>query len=431
MERFVCLSLSIVVAFSTQARAVPPEVVPRHSEGGEPPSGRHVDMPLFERDRLTGDWWGARSELKGHGLTIGGAYVAEFSSVLDGGVRESGSFRNLLTIDAELDLGVAFGVEGGTVFIQYLSVNAEHGGSADSGDLQVYSNIENDRSLDVIYELWYEQMLLSDRVRIKLGKVDANSEFDYVGVAGDFANSSAGFSPTILGFPSYPDPATSVNVFATVLDRGGVQLTLGYGLYDGAAGVDGVRTGVRGPAGFFGDDRSGDYFHIGQAELRWDHAESRGGVFAVGRVSAGVWHHDGEFERFDDGTESGTTGFFLTAEARLVGADDERGLWAFGQFGWADDAVSEIAHHVGAGFVWRGPWGGRPDDSVGVYYTLADLSDGFALNQNDEHVVDVYCRVQVTPAVFVQPEVQYIVNPAGDPSADDALVAGLRIGVIF
>ncbi|MEM1166156.1 MAG: carbohydrate porin [Planctomycetota bacterium] len=413
------------------------------------------DVPPFERDRLTGDWWGARSHLEDAGLTIGGEYIAEFTSVLDGGLNERGSFRNLLTIDAELDLGTAIGLEGGAVFIQYLSVNADSGGSADAGDLQVFSNIENDRSLDVIYELWYEQTLFDERLRFKVGKVDANSEFNFVDVAGDFANSSAGFSPTIFTFPSYPDPAMSVNVFATVVDTEGFDLTLGYGLYDGAAAVDGVRTGARGPSTFFTDDLSDDFFHIWQADLAWDALMPEGRLLKDGRVSVGGWYHDGDFERFDGGTEDGAFGFFVTGEIRFFDPDrgrpalggpetaaqaigqaggeaPHRGLYLFAQYGWADEDIAEVAHHFAAGVVWRGPSPVRPDDSIGLYVSAVDLSDNPAAGFDDNEVaLDTYYRLQLTPAIFVQPELQYIINPSGDPSVDDALVAGLRVGVAF
>jgi porin len=406
---------------------------------------------LFDQDGLTGDWWGGRTWLEERGLRIGAVYIAEFSSVVDGGIGQRGSFRNLLAVEAELDLAIAVGVEGGSVFLQYLSVNADSGGSLDAGDIQVFSNIENDRSLDVIYEMWYQQLFLEDRLRVKVGKVDANSEFAFVDVAGDFTNSSAGFSPTIFAFPTYPDPATAVNIFGTLAQSDRATLTIGYGFYDGAAGADGVRTGSRGPSSFFSDDLSGDYFHIAQVDLAWDALMPEGNMFKDGRLSLGGWYHDGVFDRFDGGTERGVLGFFATGEIRLfdpdrvgpaggdagtvAGAEEappDRGVYLFAQYGWADDEVSEIGHHLAGGLVWRGPSAGRPDDSVGLYASLAVLSDepgaGFS---RDELALETYYRVQVMPAVFVQPGAVYIVNPSGDSDVDNAVVLSLRVGVSF
>ncbi len=390
------------------------------------------DVRVLERERLTGDWWGYRSSLERSGVTIGGQYVAEFSSVLDGGINERGSFRNLLTLDAELDLDTLVGLEGGTAFFQYLSVNPETGGSADSGDIQVYSNIENDVHLDVVFEAWYEQLLLDDRLRLKIGKLDANSEFAFVDVAGEFANSSAGFSPTVFTFPSYPDSAMSVSLFGRVIDNDAIGLTLGYGLFDGAA-ADGVPTGRQGPASFFSGERSSDLFHVFQSELTWERLCGCERWLRDGRLTSGLWYHSGDLDRFDGGSEDGALGFFLTAEQRVFATDDEDGgVYAFAQVALSDGDVSEIEGHFAGGLVLRGICDLRPDDSAGVYLSLADLSDDPAAGfDDDEFVVDVYYRAQLTPWVSVQPELQYIVNPSGDTTIDDAVVGGLRIEVVF
>lgn len=414
--------LAIVLAPAAAGEA--PDAQPPQAAAG-------ADGPLAERDALGGELWRQRSALAERGISVAAENTFEWSGVLDGGVNQRDAYRNLFTLDVEADLETMVGVEGATVFAQFLSVNAERGGSADAGDIQVYSNIESDRSLSVLYELWYEQLLWDGRVRVKVGKVDANSEFAFVDAAGDFANSSAGFSPTVFVIPSYPDPAMSVNVFLTAWEGEDAALELGYGLYDGALAVDGVRTGSRGPSTFFSNDRSNDLVHFFQAALGWD---ALGGL-PDGRISAGGWYHTGDFATFAGGTEDGTSGLFFTAEQRVLaphGLDDERGLYLFGQYGWADEEVSEFAQHWAGGVVLRGVTNARPDDAAGVYITFADLSDDPAAGfVEDETAIDVYYRVQLTPAVYVQPELQYIINPSGDPAVDDALVGGVRVGATF
>lgn len=389
-------------------------------------------VPFWQWERLSGNWGGLRSELEEAGIIFGAEYVAEYSGVLSGGVNEDGSFRNIFTADATLDMERILGLEGGTFFIQYLSVNAEDGGSMDAGDLQGYSNIENAYSMDVIYELWWEQVLFDERVRIKVGKVDVNTEFAYVDLAGEFANSSAGFSPTIFVFPSYPDPATSINIHGRVFENDRMGVTLSYGLYDGAAQA-GYRTGTRGPSTF----GSEDFFHIFEASLDWgaDDAGDRR-WFGEGRLSIGGWLHTADdFERFDGGTEDSASGFYVAYEQRLLaphGPDNERGVFVFGQYGWADEAISEVAQHIAGGVMTRGTFSGREADSAGVYATFVDLSDEPAAGfEDDEFVIDAYYRLQLTPAVYLQPEAQYIVDPSGDPNVDDAFVAGLRVGITF
>ncbi len=54
-----------------------------------------------------------------------------------------------------------------------------------------------------------------------------------------------------------------------------------------------------------------------------------------------------------------------------------------------------------------------------------------ALFDTNEFAIDAYYRFQVTPAIFVQPELQYIINPAGDDTTQDALIGGMRLGISF
>ncbi|MBT8038376.1 MAG: carbohydrate porin [Verrucomicrobiae bacterium] len=372
-----------------------------------------------------------RGEWEDQGISFEGEFIYERSRVFDGGLRRDGSDRHLFTFDVEFDLEKLMGLNGGTIFAQFLHVTRERGGSADAGDIQAYTNIETDRAMDAIYELWYQQELMDGRLRIKLGKVDANSEYNYVDAAGNFANSSAGFSPTIFAFPSYPDPSMSVNVFATLVDRENYTFTLGYGLFDGATAVDEVRLGRRGPSTFFSDGVSDDYFQIFQGELAWDNC----GDWLEGRLSLGGWHHNGEFTGFDGSMDDGTHGYFLTVEQRLsrrASGSDDGGVYVFAQYGWADESLSEIAQHFGAGVVTQGTFAGRDDDSAGVYITHADLSDdpaaGFA---KDETAIDLFYRCQLCPTFYIQPEIQYIVNPSGDTAVDNALIGGVRFSMSF
>ena len=389
---------------------------------------------------LTGDWGGARNRIRDRGgLSLGGSYTAEWNSVLDGGVNQRGSFRNILAIEAELDLS-AYRWEGARVFFQYLSVNPEggvRGGSNDVGDIQGISNIETRRHLDIISELWFEQALFDERLRFKFGKMDANAEFAYVDAATDFAHSSAGISPTIFTIPTYPDPATGATIFAMVHRTDNAAFTLGYGIFDGAAAADGVETGRRGPSTFFNDRLSDDYFHIAQAELAW---EDLGSIFGdalrarwlgKGRLSAGFWHHTGTFDRFDGSRQTGVNGVYATIEQRVVDWQ-QGGMDAFVQFGWTEDDISQVGTHWAIGFDAHGVFPHRPNDSLGLYASLAVLSDktGAGLG-DDELAIEAYYRLDRVGSLFLQPSVQFIANPGGNDALDDAWVLGLRAGLSF
>ncbi len=365
-------------------------------------------------ERLTGDWGGHRRGLESSGITIESSLIGEWSGVVDGGVRSHSSSRVLYDLNLTLDLETMFGVDGASVFADLYWIDGDSL-SADAGDIQGASNIESEDRLQLA-ELWYEQMLFDDSIRIKMGKIEGNSEFGFLDAAADFVNSSAGLSPTLLSLPTYPDPSTGVVISWMPNDR----FSLTGGFMDGSATVDGLRTGLLGPSSFFDDDRSDDSVWLGEANFFWD----------SGRAGLGIWHHTGDFTRFLGGTSSGTSGVYALAEHRVWSPGEERGIDLFAQFGWADEEVSDIQMHLGGGVNWAGPMASRGDDAMGLYVSFVDLSSDAGYSE-DETVFELFYKAQLTPFFSVKPDVQYIINPSGDPAIDNAIVIGVRLETVF
>ncbi len=365
-------------------------------------------------DRRAGTVAGWLVHLEEAGISPEAHLLWDGSRVLDGGVRERWTTRWLLQLGATFDLERLAGWKGATGFAGF-HVHRGRDGSLDAGDIQAYSNIDADRFTE-IDELWLEQRLLDDRVRLKVGRVDANTEFACIDAAGDFLNSSAGFSPTILTLPTYPSPEPSVNLFVEVAPR----VTVGLGIYRSAL--------ARHVLTLSPDER----FLVGEVDVRWD-------ASGTGKLGIGGWHESATLERFDGGTEDGTSGMFAVFEQRLwaagAGEDAEpaRALSLFAQYGSADEDVGDFAHHYGIGLLARGPVPGRPGDVAGVMVSRVDLSDVPAAGfPDDETAWEVFWSFEVTPWLHVQPDVQYIRHPSGSAEGiDDALVGTLRVHLDF
>ncbi len=383
-------------------------------EATEPQAQPDQPTNWFEFERATGDWGGHRTKLEESGVTVEATFIGEWFSVVDGGVSSQSSARALFDVNVTLDLQRMIKWEGASVFADFYWIDGPSL-SADAGDFQGASNIEADHRRQ-LSELWFEQLLFDDTIRVKLGKIEANAEFAFLDTAGEFINSSAGFSPTLLALPSYPDPSTGV--ILSWMPNEHFSITAGF--MDGAATVDGVRTGLQGPDSFFNDDRSDDYVYLAEANFFWE----------GGRAGLGFWHHDGDFTRFLGGTESGTSGFYALAEHRIWNADDDRGIDIFAQLGFGDEAVNDVALHLAAGASWVGPWSSRPDDATGIYISFIDLSEDAGYT-DDETVIELFYKLQLTPFMSIKPDVQYIIDPAGDSTIDDAIVMGLRLETSF
>ncbi len=383
--------------------------------------------PWTQWSHVTGDWNGGRTWLEDRGLAVNGTYIIDYSSVLDGGIEKTGSFRQLIDLNATWDLEKSLGWKGASAFLD-AQFSFMGGGSQDVGDFQGISSIATGaKNIHQISQLWLQQELLDDKLRIKAGKIDAGFEFDYVSHAGDFLNTAAINSiNTAAALPYYPQPATGLVAFVYPTDR----LYVGVGLFDGAT-LDGFPTGPRGTSTLFSDDDSDSFFYIGEVGLSWDTDAG------VGRVAIGAWHHTADLPEFSGGTSSGNTGFFALIEQQAWrrGQTDElkdKGLFAFAHGGTSDEEVTAAAVSIAAGLVLKGTFDSRLDDNAGLLIAFAGFSDAPGSPFTDDEIaIEVYYKVQLTPAISLTPDLQYIMNPSGVSTVDDAIVAGLRAAVTF
>ncbi len=393
----------------------------------EPPQNLSLN-DILEREQLTGNWWGARSALDDLGLSLNVTLIFDHSHNVSGGLSRGSATRHVLSVAGSVDFTKLLDLPSGLLFVDFHQQNGP-GGSEEVGDFQGVGNWDAD-GLTQVSELWFEYEFFDGMLRTKLGKVDANSEFAYSELSGEFVHGAAGTTVTNPVLPTFPDPAMGVNVFVYPLEG----LSIGFGLYDGAL-AEGVRTGSLGPSTFWGDPS--DLFMIGEVAYRWHLLENK----LPGRVAVGGWHHTGTFDRFTGGSEDGTHGFHLFIDQMVWLSEslqgDEladlsaAGLGLFIQYDWGQPDVSEAEHHITGGFTWRGLIPSRESDVLGVLMSWVQFSDDAGFSENDESALELMYKAYLTPAVMVQPYVQYIINPGGDVLIDDATHLGVRVEVSF
>ena len=298
------------------------------------------------------------------------------------------SFDLSLALDGEK----AFGGKGTSGLLR-LKHHVNHFGQDDAGPAQGFSNIDAP-SRTTLYEGWLEQRLFSDRLRIKAGKIDANSEFAAVTIAADFLNSSMGFSPTIVGFPSYPLPKPGINIF--------LQPTSTYGLGVGVFKTDGMGT-----------------LSVVEPGVRWGQDDEQ-----AGQASIGYWRLDGTLQRFDGRRAQAATGFYSVVERSdwrypWRGQGGERRLSTFLQLGTAENQISAITRHAGGGGVLQQPFHGRPQDSIGVAGTWVHFSSApqAGFSWTGELVVETYYKATLSSHVTIVQDFQFVHHPGGAQGA--------------
>jgi porin len=362
-------------------------------------------------DHLTGDWGGARSALADHGVTIDVLYASDvFTARGEGSVL--GHVDAALTLDSH-KLG---GWDGGTLYL--LGQNNHGSGINDHvGSAQPVTNLEA-TPYTQLTELFYEQAVLDGRLRIRIGKQDANRDFGTPRFGGNFINNNFGMFPN-SPLPTYPTTGLGTVVIAQPLP----WLTGKLGIYEGSPQVGGLGLTTAFEAG-------GGYTLASSVAVT--HRFGPGGRDG-GTTSLGAWRQSDDVSEVgvpDPQMFDSNAGWFVQNDERIYlhpeDPADPRGLTVILRYSWARPDRSAIPHYIGGSAAWHGI-GPRDNDTAGIgagYFTIAEQLGGRP-GTGDERFVEAFYKLRLTSFISLQPDVQWYRHPGGDGA--DSLLAGLRV----
>ncbi len=406
---------------------------------GDAPQGRGEDGPHTA----------AEACVDSAGFTLETSYTFEAMRVQEGGVRRANNFLGSLDLQCRVDLERLFGLPNTRSFLYAVGTHGDKP-SESTGDFQGVSNIEAPEAFRLL-EGWIERVWKSGRASALIGLYDVNSEFDFIPAARLFLHSSHGIGGE-LGTSGRSGPST----FPVTSLVGRLELrSRDQKSYLRAVVADGVPGDPRSPR------RTSIRFDDGDGVLvlselgRWSSSlrDLQGSALAVGhhgpgfrerhfgKVALGVWTYTGDFDDFsrvdvngDPEQRSGGIGIYALVEQRLFyePQDPNQGLSAFVRVGSADSQVQSIDRYVGAGFVYEGLFQGS-EDELGLAVAAARFGSEFreaasttAEWEDWEVAIELTWRARLTSQLWIQPDLQYIVHPGGDPEVENALVLGLR-----
>jgi porin len=407
----------------------------------KPPDPKGEGEELWKRDELTGDWGDLRKHLEDAGVKIEAVWVGQGFRNFRGGITTGDTAASTFDFSVLMDGEKLLGWKGAKFFMDF----QDHAGPDPSlnlvGDVEKFTKL-NWTPFSQVAELWYEQMLFNDKLRLKIGKVDANTEFSVIDFGLPFLSSSTQVTGTLFMFPTFPDPLPSVNLFFTPNDTFYASFGAYYAnQHDRFLDFSG--------APYAAQPTAGGTFFIGETGMKWKQVA---GMEGEGNLRLGFWGHNGIFQKLDEGEKRGTHGFYAVLDQTLwkpeaTGAkgpsgakdgkdskgkkeeEDPRGIRMFLEYAQTPGDVSIMDHHAGGGITWTGPLSSRAWDMLGVSYQYVHLSDAAGLPKSYESTLEGFYRCQLTPAISVMPDLQFIANPGGQYS--NALVGTLQFEVHF
>ena len=342
------------------------------------------------------------------------SYTGDFVRNFRGGIKKGTTYLGLAYINAGFDTEKANFWKGGELLV---NLGNTHGGEPSAnlvGDFQVVSNIEAE-AMTFLYELWYKQSI--HEFSLTLGFQDLNASYVVSEYGGFFLNSSFGIHSIFadnIPTPTFPLTALGVNLQWGISTNYRLQFAAFNGL-------------------------PGD-FEINKHNSRWKLNKNEGVLLITelqvlqslvsgktGCYKAGTFYHEHRTEAdfpFDN------YGFYLVADQEIYKEPNGKGGMAlFAQIGLSPKDKNENNHYFGFGAVYKGLVNRRPDDELGIAFASARFKNSTLEN---ETVLEFGYQAQLTENIYIKPDFQYVINPAGtDQKLEDAMVGFIRLGIEF
>lgn len=361
---------------------------------------------LATTPNLLDDPGGARSRLAELGLTLQ-LFFQTFVGYYDGAARDSGSYDGFVLADLE-ELGL---VPGATALLHY---KGNYGRNVNP-KVDALSDPIDDADFDAplwVAELWLEQEIFSERVRLRLGYMDQQVVFD----RNAFANSEdRQFMSTFLDNNPLVPLRIGLGADLLVAPTPWLELALGTSDADNEPRRAGWDTAFDGVDSLMGYAEATARVHLG-------------GLPGAYRV--GVVYDNTRRTAFGSGESSrGHFSVYLNLDQLLFREEgtQAQGLGIFARWGRADPDVSPIATFWSGGLHYEGLLPARESDVLGLGFYGAVGSADF----EGETGIELYYKIILTPWLHVTPDAQLILDPGGDRSSRDALVLALRLRVAF
>jgi len=341
-------------------------------------------------------------------LSFEASYIGDVVSNFSGGIKTGTTYLGLANIKAGFDTERAKWWKGGTLFV---NVGNTHGGEPSAnmvGDFQGVSNIEAG-NLTFLYELWYKQKL--GKFDITVGLQDLNADFAASENGALFTNSSFGIHSSIADNVSpaiFPLTALGANIKWNISDTYLWQTAI----FDGTP--DDYETNPYNTHWKLSKNQG----YLAVTEFQINRSLIKG---KQGNYKLGVYYHQHN-DSID--AEQNNGGFYFVGDQQI---NDKLSL--FSQIGLSPKKKNHHNQYYSIGLNYKGLFNKRPTDQCGIAIAHAGIHDNAV---GSETAIELTYQFEINEYIYVRPDIQYVINPAGtDSKLDNALVGFIRFGIEF
>ncbi len=436
----------------------------------DPVTSTYDPFNLLQQSELLGDGYGYRRKAEEHGVVLSAQSTSDLFGNTTGGAKTGTIYSGLLNLGLTVDLDKAVGWEGASFKNTWLWIYGTDVSANYVGNSMTVSSIAALPGFRC-YELWFQQNLFHDVVSLRGGLLALDTEFMTSDSASLFVNATFG-TPSLFsmnvpnGGPVYPMAMPGVRLAWQPSSWLAVRSALTQ------ANPFSQQQNPRGFNWNFGP--AGGLLSLSEVAATWNQAPGANGL--PGSAKAGFWLQTGQDDESSEADPSAddfgfgspearnySSGFYAILDQQLYAAPNTstpccapgdknkqpvasssctssgKGLSAFTRIGFSPQQGSSVGFYNDAGLVYTGLIPTRDADRLGVAFGYSQMGNQYAATGSSqglpgvgyEAVAELSYSMQVSPAVSIQPDVQYILHPGGTQEYGNALVIGVRAVVNF
>ncbi len=411
------------------AAATPPPPPPAIAYGGD----------FWARQKLTGDWGGARDDWAAHGVTVDFDATYTLQGVAGGGIPNTGTdLGNTLSTNLVfgLDTGKADLWQGGFFKLRLENRTGEsalqRAGTVSPVNIDaLFPNAPGDLDKNVfgLTELTYTQFF--SRQFGVFGGLLNTIDADDNPIAGNSRRNE-----TFLNSAFLASPVESTGAPTVTLGGGGIAI-LSPDIHGTLSILNSEETATINPF----EHTSGTTFATEWTANHQIFGQPGGQVFGflygIGKSRADIALDPRVFiaslliNQSIPTTTKDTWAVYYNAHQYLHG-NEQRGWGPFVRFGVSDGDPNPIKYDIAAGLGGKGTFPGRDDDRWGLGYYHLDMSDAgllSGLNLRNEDGGEAFYNVAITPALHLTFDAQLV--SSARPRQDTAVILGTRLKADF
>ncbi|HAB17887.1 MAG TPA: carbohydrate porin [Verrucomicrobiota bacterium] len=404
----------------------------------------------WQQDHLFNDWFGLGEPMRDHGVQLVGEFTTDLVGNPVGGLSQGFAPATSLGLQLIAKLDKLLPVQGTEFVTSMIWRTGENLSANDIGNMFTVAQLYGGENLRM-YEFMVRQYLFDQQLDLQIGRQGAFDQFLAFPIFGNYVNNGTCGSPkgTYYSIPPFGEtvyPTSSWGAFAKWRDPDNRWYVQAGGYLLDSRNGDNDTHGLNwrfdvdyGPAAFL------------QAGFNLNQKPSDPGL--PGTYAVGGFYSAYEQPLFNDPTQSRSNGgAYLVMQQMIYRPNNSeanlhrlRTLWGWGaQSGLTaftvvvatpDDEISQFPFYINGGLVYQGILGGRPNDFLAFGYNWGGTSSAWQqqqavlgqLSPAREVVLELNYRIAVTPFLYVQPDLQWVINPA----IPDALVIGAQLSATF